>query len=85
MLYTTHLAHIAQEKVSPQTNSSYIFLLGMNFKNLTVGLHILLHACKISRKLKINSYTINDISFCGKKLCTKNKFIDQIVNNTRLE
>ena len=42
MLYTTHLAHIAQEKVSPQTNSSYIFLLGMNFKNLTVGLHILI-------------------------------------------
>jgi len=33
MLYTTHLAHIAHEKVSLQTNSSYIFLLDVNFKN----------------------------------------------------
>ena len=43
------------------------------------------HVCKISRKLKINSYVINKLFklqvFCNLKLCIKYKLIDYIVNN----
>ena len=40
-----------------------IFLLDVNFDKFTVGLHssYILHACKISRKLKINRYVINKL------------------------
>ena len=46
----------------------------------------ILHAYKISRKLKINSYVINKlqvfiISFCNLKLYIKYKLIDHMVNN----
>ena len=44
------------------SNSFSIFLLGMNFKNLTVELHVLIISSmltKFQKKLKINSYLIN--------------------------
>ena len=46
----------------------------------------ILHVCKISRKLKINSYVINKFlnCKCNLKLCMKYKIIDYIVNNIRL-
>ena len=42
------------------------FLLNMNFEKLTIRLHFFLifsmvHVCKISRKLNINSHVINQI------------------------
>ena len=44
-----------------------------------------LHTCKISRKLKINSYIIKKkikiASFGSLKLCIKYKLIDHIINN----
>ena len=39
------------------TNSSYIFILSVNFKNLIVRLHVLITS-KISKKSKINYYVI---------------------------
>ena len=43
------------------------------------------HVCKISRKLKINSYVINKLFklqvFCNLKLCIKYKLKNYIVNN----
>ena len=41
-----------------------IFLLDINFDKFTIGLHFfsyILHACKISSRLKITSYDINQI------------------------
>ena len=72
-------------------NSSYIFILSVNFENLTVRLHVLiiLNAYKISKKIKnqLLCHQINIIisSFCNLKLYIKNKLIDQIVNNIRFE
>ena len=41
-----------------------------------------LHACKIFRRSKINSYVTNQIfKFCSLKIMQKSKSIDQIVNN----
>ena len=76
------------------TNSSYIFILSVNFENLIVGLHVLiiLHVCKISRRSQINYFIIKQMlklisSFCNLKLYIKKKkkFIDLIVNNIRFE
>ena len=39
------------------TNSSYIFILSVNFENLIVRLHVLITS-KISKKSKINYYVI---------------------------
>ena len=39
------------------TNSSYIFILSVNFENLIVRLHVLITS-KISKKSKINCYVI---------------------------
>ena len=42
------------------TNSSYIFILSLNFENLTVKLYdyYIFNAYKISKKSKINCYVI---------------------------
>ena len=49
----------------------------------------ILHTCKISRKLKNNSYIINkffklQVFVRSLKLCVENKLIDHIVNNIQL-
>ena len=51
------------------SNLSYIFILSVNFENITVELHVFIisfmlakyqehHTCKISRRSKINCYVI---------------------------
>ena len=51
--------------------------------------YYILDVCKISRRSKMNSYVINQMFkfqvFCSIKLCTKNKCIDQIINNIQFE
>ena len=45
----------------------------------------MLYTCKISEKVKINNYVINELFklqvFCNLKLCIKYNFIYHIVNN----
>ena len=73
------------------TNSSYIFILSVNFKNLIVRLYVLVTSLMLTKfqnfKDQLQYYQINIIisSFCNLKLYTKNKLIDQIVNNIRFE
>ena len=60
-----------QNKVSLQTslvwrvrnlsNFLYIFILSVNFETRTIGLHYILHVYKISRRSKINCYTIKEM------------------------
>ena len=48
----------------------------------------MLYTCKISEKIKINNYVINELFklqvFCNLKLCIKYNFIYHIVNNIQL-
>ena len=73
------------------TNSSYIFILSVNFENLIVRLHILITSLMLTKFQEIKDqllcHQINVIisSFCNLKLYVKNKIIDQIVNNIRFE
>ena len=92
------MAYIGWNKVSLQisldrnhTNSSYIFILSVNFENLTVKLHVLITSLMLPNFKKIKNqllcHQINVIisSFCNLKLYIKNKLIDQIVNKIRFE
>ena len=53
--------------------------------NFFIRLNYILIFYKIFKKSKINSYVINQmfkfLSFYSIKLCTKDKFINKIVNN----
>ena len=59
----------------------------MNFENLTVELHsyYIFHVCKIFKKnqrsIVMSSIKCLNFKFCDIKLCLKNKFISQIINN----
>ena len=73
------------------TNSSYIFILSVNFENLTVRLHVLITSLMLTKfqenQRSILRHQINVIilSFCNLNLYIKNKLIDQIVNNIQFE
>jgi len=73
------------------TNSSYIFILSMNFENLTIRLHviiiffILVKFLENQRQLLYHQINVKISSFCDIKLCIKNKFINLIVNNIQFE
>ena len=84
-------------KVSLQTNlernpsnSSYIFIMSMNFVNLALGLYVLIISFMLAkfqegqRSITMSSND-NISSFCDLKLCKKKKFIDRIVNNIQFE
>ena len=85
-------------KVSLQTslernfiNLSYISILSVNFKNLTVRLHVLIiffmHVKfqENQRSIAISSTNVKISNFYDLKLYIKNKFIDRIVNNIQFE
>ena len=73
------------------TNSSYIFILSVNFENLTVRLHVLITSLLLTkfqenqRSIAMSSNKCYNFKFCNLKLYIKNKLIDQIVNNIRFE
>ena len=73
------------------TNSSYIFILSVNFENLTIKLHVLITSLMLTKfqenQRSILRHQINVIilSFCNLNLYIKNKLIDQIVNNIQFE
>ena len=73
------------------TNSLYIFILSVNFENLTVRLHVLITFLMLTNFKKIKNqllcHLINVIisSFCNLELYIKNKLNDQIVNNIQFE
>ena len=89
--------HVLTNKVSLQINlernpinSSYIFILNVNFENLIVKLYVLitfLILTKFQKDHRLLYHQINVIisSFCDLKLYIKNKLIDQIVNNIQFE
>ena len=63
----------------------------MNFKNLIIELHVLIISFilenfqKNQKSTAMSSKNIKSSSFCDLKLCIKNNFIDQIVNNNQFE
>ena len=69
------------------SSSSYIFLLDVNFENLTVKLHLLIISSMLvkfqedKKLITILSTKYLNSSFWGLKLCIKSKIINQIVNN----
>ena len=74
------------------SNSSYIFLLGVNFENITVELHVFIICFmlakfkkKIEKSIVASSMTCLNLKFLGKTLSLTNMFIDRIVNNIRFE
>ena len=68
-------------------NSSYIFLLDVNFENLTIELHVLIISSmlvkfqKDQKSITILSTKYLNSSFWGLQLCIKSKIINQTVNN----
>ena len=68
-------------------NSSYIFLLDVNFENLTIELHILIISSMLVKfqedKKSITMLSIKYLnsSFWYLKLFIKSKIINQIINN----
>ena len=70
---------------------SFFFLLDVNFENLIVELYVLIISSMIAnfqenqRSIVILSIKYLNFKFFSLKLCIKNKFIDIIVNNIRLE
>ena len=69
------------------SNSFYIFFIGCEFKNLTIGLYVLIISFMLAnfqenqRPITMSSIECLISSFCDLKLCIKYKFIDRIVNN----
>ena len=73
------------------TNLSYIFILSVNFKNLTVRLHDLITSLILTKFQGNQRLIATSLNKCYNfkllylKLYIKNKLIDQIVNNIRFE
>ena len=73
------------------TGSSYIFILSVNFENLTIRLHGLITSLMLT-KFQGNQRSIATLSnkcynfkLLYLKLYIKNKLIDQIINNIQFE
>ena len=89
---------LVKNKVSLQTslernptNSSYIFILNVNFENLTVRLHVLITSLILTKfqenqkSIAISSNKCYNFKLLYLKLYIKKKLINQIVNNIRFE
>ena len=51
-------------EINSSNQTPHIFLLHLNFKNLTVKIvysYYIIHACEILKRSKINNYVINDM------------------------
>ena len=73
------------------TGSSYIFILNVNFENLTIRLHGLITSFMLTkflenqRSITTSSNKYYNLKLLYLKLYIKNKLIDQIINNIQFE
>ena len=73
------------------TGSSYIFILNVNFENLTIRLHGLITSLMLTkfqenqRSITTSSNKYYNFKLLYLKLYIKNKLIDQIINNIQFE
>ena len=73
------------------TGSSYIFILSVNFENLTIRLHGLITSLMLTkfqrnqRSIATSSNKCYNFKLLYLKLYIKNKLIDQIINNIQFE
>ena len=69
------------------SNSLYIFILSINFKNLIDRLNILIISFmfvkfqEYKKLIAMSSKNVKILSFCNLNLCIKNNLIARIVNN----
>ena len=69
------------------SNSLYIFILSINFKNLIGRLNILIISFmfvkfqEYKKSIAMSSKNVKILSFCNLNLCIKNNLIARIVNN----
>ena len=63
------------------SNFLYIFLLYVNFENLTIRLHVLIIFSLLAKfqenKKSITISSVKCLNFCKLKFCIKNKFIEK--------